>query len=392
MNIKSLLLGSAAALVAATGARAADMVVAPEPEPVEYVRVCDVYGTSFYYIPGTEICLKIGGYFRYDIGIGDLFGDKGDEGDDTYHKRARFQLRMDARTETELGTLRGYLAYDFNWQTNSAAFDPVNENWNGHDAHNTIGVEHAYVELGGFRIGVTDSLFVTETGYASDVVNDGLIPYGPFTTHQIAYTYDFGNGFSISAAVEEGSDGDSAYTGVADITPTGAVVFEDWGTINDYTPHVVAGFAYSGGIWGVSAVGAYDSNQDEFSIKGRIDVKPTDVFALFVMGAWTDNNDDTFQCDVGASDCGGNYYATWGGDWAFWAGGSVKASDRVKINAEFGYNELNDYSIDADVNLTVVPGFVVTPGVGYRHGDGDALSAIPEGDNWGGYLRTQFTF
>ena len=75
MNIKSLLLGSAAALVAVSGARAADAVVVAEPEPVEYVRVCDVYGTSFYYIPGTEICLKVGGYMRYDIGVGDLFGD-----------------------------------------------------------------------------------------------------------------------------------------------------------------------------------------------------------------------------------------------------------------------------------------------------------------------------
>ena len=78
MNIKSLLLGSAAALVAVTGARAADAVVIAEPEPVEYVRVCDTYGTGFYYIPGTEICIKIGGYVRYDIGAGDLFGDVSD--------------------------------------------------------------------------------------------------------------------------------------------------------------------------------------------------------------------------------------------------------------------------------------------------------------------------
>src|SRR5262249_26785024 len=117
MNIKSLLLGSAAALVAVSGARAADAVIAPEPEPVEYVRVCDVYGTSFYYIPGTEICLKIGGYWSYDIGYGDLFGSISDTGDDTWSKRARFQLRVDARTETELGTLRGYFAYNFQWQT-----------------------------------------------------------------------------------------------------------------------------------------------------------------------------------------------------------------------------------------------------------------------------------
>ena len=54
MNIKSLLLGSAAGMVAVSGAQAADAIVYAEPEPVEYVRVCDVYGAGFFYIPGTE--------------------------------------------------------------------------------------------------------------------------------------------------------------------------------------------------------------------------------------------------------------------------------------------------------------------------------------------------
>src|SRR5262249_4460378 len=333
--------GSAAALVAVSGARAADAVVAPEPEPVEYVRVCDVYGTSFYYIPGTEICLKVGGYLRYDIGFGDLFGDVGDDGDMTYHKRARFQLRMDARTETELGTLRGYAAINFNFATSSAdAAATTGGVDGGHDASQSESIEHAYVELGGFRIGKTDSLFVTETGYASDVVNDGLIAYGPFDTHQIAYTYDFGNGFSISGAVEEGTDGGN-YTSYANelSVPGGVPVTEDHGAINDYTPHLVAGAAYSGGIWGVSVVGAWDSNQEEFAVKGRLDVHPNDMFALFVMGAWTDDDGDHLfdaaGVNHGAGDNGGNYYATWGGNWAVWAGGSAKFNDRVKANVEF---------------------------------------------------------
>ena len=58
MKLKTLLLGSAAALIAVSGARAADAVVA-EPEPVDYVKVCDMYGAGFFYIPGTETCLKI---------------------------------------------------------------------------------------------------------------------------------------------------------------------------------------------------------------------------------------------------------------------------------------------------------------------------------------------
>jgi hypothetical protein len=80
MNIKSLLLGSAAALIAVSGARAADAIVVAEPEPAEYVRICDVYGAGYYYIPGTETCLKVGGYLRYDIGIPRPSGCSGQEG------------------------------------------------------------------------------------------------------------------------------------------------------------------------------------------------------------------------------------------------------------------------------------------------------------------------
>ncbi len=70
MNIKSLLLGSAAALAVVSGAQAADAIVAAEPEPVEYVRVCDAYGTGYFYIPGTETCLKINGYIRFQVNVG----------------------------------------------------------------------------------------------------------------------------------------------------------------------------------------------------------------------------------------------------------------------------------------------------------------------------------
>ena len=60
--VKSLLLVSAAGLVAVSGAQAADLPV--KAKPVEYVKVCSLYGAGFYYVPGTDICLKIGAYFR----------------------------------------------------------------------------------------------------------------------------------------------------------------------------------------------------------------------------------------------------------------------------------------------------------------------------------------
>ena len=52
MIMKSLLLGTAAGLVAVAGAQAADMPA--KAAPVQYVKICSLYGDGFYYIPGTE--------------------------------------------------------------------------------------------------------------------------------------------------------------------------------------------------------------------------------------------------------------------------------------------------------------------------------------------------
>jgi len=89
MNIKSLLIGSAAALAVVSGAQAADAVVAAEPEPMEYVRVCDAYGTGYFYIPGTETCLKVGGILRFEKYFEDAMVSK-----DYYvwHTRARIHI------------------------------------------------------------------------------------------------------------------------------------------------------------------------------------------------------------------------------------------------------------------------------------------------------------
>src|SRR6187401_2918425 len=66
--IKSLVLGSAAGLIALSGAQAADLPV--KAKAVEYVRICSLYGAGFYYIPGTDTCIKLGGYVRADVALG----------------------------------------------------------------------------------------------------------------------------------------------------------------------------------------------------------------------------------------------------------------------------------------------------------------------------------
>ncbi|WP_426137153.1 porin [Phyllobacterium sp. SL163] len=377
MNIKSLLLGSAAALVAVTGARAADAVVVAEPEAVEYVRVCDAYGKGFFYIPGTETCLKIGGYVRYDAKGGDsvytgghVSGIKGSDGlnEDTYYKRTRATVRFDARSETELGTLRSYIETRFNYT-------------NGSNSGGLI--PNAFIELGGFRIGVADELFGSFTGYAGSVINDDVINYQSGTSNQVSYTFAAGNGFSAMIGAEQGeveSDNDGAS--------------HDY-RINDYMPHVVGGVKYEQGWGGISAVAGYDSVIEEWAGKVRLDVKITDAVKAFVMGGYQSNFDDNYTTGHVRSL---NWFGRWEGDWAVWGGLSAKVSDKATVNAQVAYESEGTVAGTLNVAYELVPGFTITPEISYTKFDGhrkDIATSPAVGGNddaFGGMIRFQRNF
>ncbi|WP_223476991.1 porin [Oricola indica] len=118
MKIKSLLLGSAAALVAVSGARAADAVIIPEPEMVEYVRVCDAAGAGYFYIPGSETCLKIAGWARFEIGhvsfdseVGDNWATEvGDEAEVSFSSTGQFNIS--SWTDSEIGPIETYVEFE----------------------------------------------------------------------------------------------------------------------------------------------------------------------------------------------------------------------------------------------------------------------------------------
>lgn len=218
MNIKSLLLGSAVAAVAATGARAADAIIIAEPEPMEYVRICDVYGAGFFYIPGTETCLRIGGYMRYEMRYFDIEGV-----DDEFSKFARFQLNVDARNETEWGTLRSYAEGRFEW---NSTLPYLNPGVNG----DRVYLNQGFIELmqanGTLRLGKTDTAYARFLGYGT--------PFGPFdgsygfnNSGELSYQYNGANGFSAIAAIVE-HKGDTDF----DFGVEGGVKFtQGWGDI-----------------------------------------------------------------------------------------------------------------------------------------------------------------
>ena len=69
--IKSLLLGSAAGIVAVASAQAADLPT-KKAAPVEYVKVCNVGGITGWTLPGSDTCVKFSGYITGQFEGGNL--------------------------------------------------------------------------------------------------------------------------------------------------------------------------------------------------------------------------------------------------------------------------------------------------------------------------------
>ena len=145
--VKSLLLGSAAGLVAVAGAQAADLPV--KAKPVQYVKICSLYGVGFYYIPGTDMCIKIGGWVRAEAAWGVNGSSTNVQNGDVNNRftnnnwwRIRGYITADARDQTEYGTVRGYLAVGLS--TNTTGVD---------GASNQFSANRAFIQWAGFTFG-----------------------------------------------------------------------------------------------------------------------------------------------------------------------------------------------------------------------------------------------
>jgi hypothetical protein len=222
--VKSLLLGTAAGFVAVAGAQAADMPV--KAAPVQYVKICSLYGDGFYYIPGTDTCLKLGGYLRvqaeYNMGAGGIAIGSGPEATqgkftrtDTndINFRTRAALSWDVRQQTEYGTLRTYIRIGIQ-QTTPADTEGGAVFW-----------DRAFMQFAGFTVGKTQSFF--------DLFTYG----GAYSYHNVrvsgdtgaagitvwAYTAQFGNGFSGTLSLESltGHNRSLAVHSVVDNTQAG---------------------------------------------------------------------------------------------------------------------------------------------------------------------------
>ena len=408
MKLKSLLFGSAAVIAAGTGALAADL---PTVEPVEYVRICDAFGTGFYYIPGTETCLRVGGYVRVelhyvnssDTDISRFAGTRGHglqtalQNPDDFNNwttRARGHLILDARTQTDFGLVRAYFAYDMTvgpGATTTSGID-ANPNYDG----GSTGLDVAYIQVsndwGTYTAGHTGSFFDFFDGYGYGTRLDLQGPTGSATL--FAWTFAGGNGFSFTLSAEDPSsigrrrNGDDDYEGQE--FPDGVAnirVDQGWGSaqvmgavrhIHDVTDDGI-GFAVGGGLslnlpggWAASAFGGYADGAIAYITNdpGRI-------------GDFNGpSGDDTNQA------------------WAIFAGlkgpvfspkltGWVDGTFQHAIESDKG-DEYDFWAFRAGAKYTPVSGLAMGPEFAYQNFDGD--DAGEDWDVWGLMWRVQRDF
>jgi hypothetical protein len=170
------------------------------------VKVCSLYGAGFYYVPGTDICLKVGAYFRAEYAYGNIGGSLTNldqsgvdgqrtrlTGGDNYQQRARAFIFLDSRQQTAYGTLRAY----FNIGNSNDLPASVTT------SASAVYANRAFIQLAGFTWGVATSYY----DFFSSPATSFTVPWSSDTGDGgwkvAAYTAQLGNGVSASLSFEE---------------------------------------------------------------------------------------------------------------------------------------------------------------------------------------------
>jgi hypothetical protein len=192
ISTKRMLLGTAAATISVAAgagmeARAADAMLKKAP-PVQYVKICDMYGAGFFQIPGTSLCLQIRGSLQLDTsfqprqdmlivthsGSGSFtagaqtFIPAG--GQDNWGYEFNTKPKLDMRNETSYGTQRTFV--ELKGAIDAGLFnDPGGFPGPTPKEANTFSIYRAYVQWAGWTFGEADSVFSTGGFKDGDIQN-----------------------------------------------------------------------------------------------------------------------------------------------------------------------------------------------------------------------------
>jgi len=342
MKLKTLLLGTAAAFVVAGSAQAADLAVA---ESVEYVKVCDAYGAGYFYVPGSDVCLKIGGYVQFRA----LWFDHS------------VQLGIDPTIADPTSTLGPYTAsWKFFTETSLNATAKWMTDWGAAtvfiDYRDDVDVGNSQFSLGRFHAAFLD------TGY---------LKIGGLKAGWDASTYDWG--FNGLIGYPSNFDHDQHQDQLQWSTTLGGtglfLALEDPRDNPD-------NFLYTGNMPDI--VAALTGSSGGFSWKWSVGVTDT-IFGTgwgtqLGLGYAAGGNFLKVQAAVG-NDAGARYAANWdpngagGTPWHVAAQGGIAWTSAFSTLLGVGYraqNSLNELEASAEADWTIAKGVQSGLAVSYR--------------------------
>jgi hypothetical protein len=311
MKFRTLLLGTAAAFGMAGGAQAADLAVA---EAIDYVKVCDAYGAGYYYIPGTDTCLRIGGFVQLDVWFydDDVVGNWAGVDEkflDGYQASWEFKteagVNFTARTMSDLGPVVTHIAF----VTNSNNADIVTQ---GFGDAKVVRLDNAYGSIGPLLFGWTNSTF----DYGGGFTYDGSIRSDK-KTDQIRWSYMFGS-WGLMVGLED---------------PRDRYVPNAKNATGDF-PDIVLAITGGGGGWDWKASAAVTDRASgtgwgvQLGVTGDLG----GGFKLRAQGAYTDNAPQY----AGIAPCVG-FCANEGAWWSALVSASVALSGNVSAAATASY-------------------------------------------------------
>src|SRR6202035_5040248 len=180
---------------------------------------------GFFYIPGTDTCIKLGGYVRIDTTFnGSVYDQPAWSGDlgqhnrymDNWASRSRMAITVDTRTATEYGVVRTFGQGDFqfttqgNNSTNPGVFTAspaagTNTSLLNQPGEGYVAVEMVFIQFAGFTFGKSASAYATPWhGYPGN--NSSFLLGGHDTVtgvNNIQYSAQFGNGVSGTIGLDD---------------------------------------------------------------------------------------------------------------------------------------------------------------------------------------------
>jgi hypothetical protein len=238
--------------IAGTGVQAADLP-AKSAAPVEYVRVCSAHGHGFFFVPGTETCLRVGGRVRAEY----LYLEPFDRSQDAIGFRARGRINLDTRTATAYGMLRTYIRMEITRSSGA---------YTGGDITTSANIAQAFIQFGGLTAGRAVSFFTNPDLPAPNFGDLKFDDPSNAEVNLLAYTFSFGNGFSATLSLEDGigrrvnNELDFPLFGVGSPSPVFAPLASTYG--GQRMPDVVANIRYTGTWGGAQLSGALHQIRD----------------------------------------------------------------------------------------------------------------------------------